>query len=183
MKMKYSLLLVLFSIVGPTFSAEFEGFWKIENKKCSFQDSPHFQKFSGMATIPNIRCSDDSSWIYITNTHSPENVEIDFFDDNSQSYNHRTFHCRESSTLNFPAGLCAGYNYGREGVLKLNEDKSQVFYTESKTSTVHESVGSYEYSFQLEKIDSNKYKITRHLKFWLRPPHLQNTTQTFFLTR
>lgn len=183
MKLKSLLFFATLTCAASVLSAEFEGAWKIEKKECSNHGTHNLQEFQGMATIPNLRCSDKSEWIFINKTLSPENIEITYYDDNSQSYNHRTFHCFPSSVLNFPEGLCAGYHFGRHGLLKLGKEKSQVFYTESKFDHHHHHEGSYQYSMELEKISSDKYKMTRQLKFWLRPPFIQDTTQVLYLVR
>jgi hypothetical protein len=183
MKIMSYLLFVLFALINSSFGAEFEGPWKIAKKECINQGRFNFQENQGMATIPLVRCNDNSSWVIITNTQNPESIEIEFYDDAPQSYNHRTFHCLPSSVLNFPEGLCAGYNLGRQGVLQFNPKKSQVFYTESKVDTNPDNAGSYIYSVELEKINSDYYKLTRHLKFWLRPPYIQDSTQILYLSR
>lgn len=183
MKIISFLFFTLFTFTNASFGAEYEGIWKIDKKECNNQGQFNFQEIQAIATIPLIRCKDNSSWIFITKAQNPESIEIEFYDDTYQSYTHKTFHCLPSSVLNFPEGLCAGYNLGRQGVLEFNPKKSQVFYTETKIDLNPDNAGSYIYSVELEKINSDKYKLTRHLKFWLRPPHIQDTTQILYLSR
>lgn len=172
---KLTLIGILFLVISNQVSA-FEGTWNVDRSECTESGN-----YINSGYVYNyVRC--DVRFKNVVLNHNPiQNTVIIKFLLSSGGYPHPiwdeqayfSFDCRKSN--------CWPKNWNHWG--KLNVLNGIITYADKNYEGGRSGDGSYEYYFDLNKIDQNHYRIVRRLKYDYSYAKSLDTTQILYLSR
>lgn len=154
----------------------FEGVWNVDNSQCTNSGNYVSEGY----TYNNVRCDVHVEKVVLAYNSAQNTIGVKFLLSgggyptpiwDEQTYG--TFDCHNPD--------CWPMNRNHWGELKiLNDD---VTYSNKNLEGGRSRDGSYEYYFDLNKIDSNHYRLVRRLKYDYSYAKYQDTTQVLNLSR
>jgi hypothetical protein len=167
-----ALFLIFISISAHAY--EFEGNWNIDKIDCV--KAGNFDS-SDTATYPYVNCDERTLKVSLGAAKSPDGTEgmnVTFTQyDYLLKYFYKTFVTPDYVTGNLS---------GRIGDLKISDDGTKLSYKEYKPEPCESPEGSFEYTFELEKVESNKFKLEQHYTEVFNGGKVDNT-RTLYLSR
>ena len=161
---------------------EFDGNWNVDKIECLRADSLKPSNYKE-GTSPKVTCDEKISKVMVRFAENPDSIEVAL----TNSLDGERIDVYSFKTFKAPEYYGFGINRRRwEGKLELLNDRTKVSYQELKIDLNHSEdnsrYGDWVYTFDLEKVDSNSYKLVRRYIEFLSNERIDNT-QIIYLSR